>query len=167
MYAVMRFAKLKTMGQVGALGKHNERERETRNADEARRSDNVRLAGSGDWCADVQARLDTVPLVRTNAVLALEYVLTASRQFFADGDPARLAAWTERSMDWIRSVYGQQNVVAAVLHRDEMTPHLQVVVTPTPVPLPRCASCRPAMLTLWKTWACSGACRAVRPTTRP
>jgi len=130
MYAVMRFAKLKTMGQVGALGKHNERERETRNADEARRGDNVRLAGSGDWCADVQARLDTVPLVRTNAVLALEYVLTASREFFSRDDPGRLAAWTERSMDWIRSVYGQQNVVAAVLHRDEMTPHLQVVVTP-------------------------------------
>ncbi len=53
MYAVMRFAKLKTMGEIGALGKHNERERETRNADEARRGDNVRLAGSGDWCADV------------------------------------------------------------------------------------------------------------------
>jgi len=129
-YAVMRFAKLKSMGQVGALGKHNERERETRNADEARRSDNVRLAGSGDWCADVQARLDTVPLVRTNAVLALEYVLTASREFFADGDPGRLAVWTERSMDWIRGVYGAENVVAAVLHRDEITPHIQAVVVP-------------------------------------
>jgi len=126
----MRFAKLKSMGQVGALGKHNERERETRNADEARRSDNVRLAGSGDWCADVQVRLDTVPLVRVNAVLALEYVLTASREFFADGDPARLAAWTERSMAWLHGVYGQQNVVAAVLHRDEITPHIQALVVP-------------------------------------
>jgi len=126
----MRFAKLKSMGQVGALGKHNERERETRNADEARRSDNERLAGSGDWCADVQARLDTVPLVRTNAVLALEYVLTASREFFADGDQGRLAVWTERSMAWLHSVYGQPNVVAAVLHRDEITPHIQAVVVP-------------------------------------
>ena len=92
MYAVMRFAKLKTMGEIGALVKHNERERETRNAAEARRSDNVRLAGSGDWCADVQARLDTVPIVRTNAVLALEYVLTASREFFAHSDPLYLCA---------------------------------------------------------------------------
>jgi hypothetical protein len=45
MYAVMCFAKLKTMGQIKALGKHNEREQETHNADEARRGDNVRLAG--------------------------------------------------------------------------------------------------------------------------
>jgi len=129
-YAVMRFAKLKSMGQVGALGTHNERARETRNADPGRLQDNVRLAGSGDWCANVQARLDTVPLVRVNAVLALEFVLTASKEFFADADPARLAAWTERSMAWLHSVYGQQNVVAAVLHRDEITPHIQAVVVP-------------------------------------
>ncbi len=129
-FAVMRFAKLKSMGQVGALGKHNERERDTRNADPERLRDNERLAGSGDWCADVQARLDTAPVVRVNAVLALEYVLTASREFFTGGDPARLAAWTERSMAWLRGVYGEQNVVAAVLHRDEVTPHIQAVVVP-------------------------------------
>ncbi len=130
MYAVMRFAKLKTMGQVGALGRHNERERETRNADEARRGDNVRLAGTGDWCADVQARLDTVPTVRANAVLALEYVMTASKEFYADADRDKLATWTERSMVWLRERFGAENVVAAVLHKDELTPHIQAVVVP-------------------------------------
>lgn len=134
MYAVMRFAKLKTMGQIGALAHHNERTRETRNADAARLGDNVRLAGSGDWCADVQARLDTVPTIRANAVLALEYVMTASRAFFERGDEqeraARLAEWTERSMAWLRGVYGAENVVAAVLHKDEQTPHIQALVVP-------------------------------------
>jgi len=134
MYAVMRFAKLKNMGQIKALGKHNERERETRNADEARREDNVRLAGSGDWCADVQARLDTVPTIRANAVLALEYVMTASKEFYAQGDDqeraARLDEWTERSMGWLRERFGAENVVAAVLHKDELTPHVQAVVVP-------------------------------------
>jgi len=130
MYAVMRFAKLKNMGQIKALGKHNERERETRNADEARRGDNVRLAGTGDWCADVQARLDTVPTVRANAVLALEYIMTASKEFYADADPHKLAIWTERSLDWLRERFGAENVVAAVLHKDELTPHIQAVVVP-------------------------------------
>jgi len=134
MYAVMRFAKLKNMGQIKALGKHNERERETRNADEARRGDNVRLAGSGDWCADVQARLDTVPTIRANAVLALEYVMTASKEFYAHGEErergTRLDDWTERSMGWLREQFGAENVVAAVLHKDELTPHVQAVVVP-------------------------------------
>jgi len=130
MYAVMRFAKLKTMGEIGALGKHNERERETRNADPGRLEANERLAGSGDWCADVQARLDTVPIVRANAVLALEYVLTASKEFFAHSDPLHLAAWREASMAWLHETYGEKNVVAAILHRDEITPHIQALVVP-------------------------------------
>jgi len=90
----------------------------------------VRLAGTGDWCADVQARLDTVPTVRANAVLALEYVMTASKEFYADADRDKLATWTERSMVWLRERFGAENVVAAVLHKDELTPHIQAVVVP-------------------------------------
>jgi hypothetical protein len=134
MYAVLRVAKLKTMGEIGQLGKHNERTRETRNADEARLGDNVRLAGTGDWCADAQARLDDAPTIRSNAVLAMEHVLTASREFYHQGDEgaqaARLAAWTDRSMAWLRETYGEKNIVAAVLHKDEQTPHIQALVVP-------------------------------------
>ncbi len=134
MYAVLRVAKLKTMGEIGGLGKHNERTRETRNADEARVGENVRLVGTGDWCADAQARLDDAPTIRKNAVLAMEHVLTASREFYHQGtqdeQSARLDEWTARSMAWLRETYGEKNIVAAVLHRDEQTPHLQVLVVP-------------------------------------
>ncbi len=134
MYAVLRIAKLKTMGEIGALGKHNERTRETPNADDTRRQENVRLAGSGDWMADAQARLDDAPKIRANAVLAIEHVMTASRNFYQAGDvgeqAARLTEWTERSMAWLRERYGDANVVAAVLHRDEITPHIQALVVP-------------------------------------
>src|SRR6266702_805287 len=46
--AIMRTAKVKTMGQVAGLGKHIERERETLNADQELTDLNERLAGSGD-----------------------------------------------------------------------------------------------------------------------
>ncbi len=130
MYAVMRIAKLKTMGEVGALGQHNERTRETRNADAGRLGDNERLAGTGDWCADVEARLAVARYRRPDAVLCLEHVLTASKEFFADGDSARLVAWRDAALAWLRDTYGAENVVAAVLHRDEITPHIQAVVVP-------------------------------------
>jgi len=130
MYAVMRIAKLKTMGEIGALGKHNERTRETRNADVGRLGDNERLVGTGDWCADVEARLAVARYRRPDAVLCLEHVLTASKEFFADGDSGRLAAWRDAAMEWLRDTYGRENVVAVVLHRDEITPHVQAVVVP-------------------------------------
>jgi len=134
MYAVMRFNKLKTMGQVSARGAHNERTRHTPNADDERRDENERLAGSGDWRADVQARLDDAPKIRANAVLALDYVFTASREFFEQGDEreraARLDDWRDRTMAWLRGHFGEANVVAAILHRDELTPHIQAMVVP-------------------------------------
>jgi len=130
MYAVMRIAKLKTMGEVGALGHHNERTRETRNADAGRLGDNERLAGTGDWGADVEARLAVACYRRPDAVLCLEHVLTASKEFFADGDSARLVAWRDAALAWLRATYGAENVVATVLHRDEITPHIQAVVVP-------------------------------------
>jgi len=134
MYAVMRFNKLKTMGQVSSRGAHNERTRATPNADDERRGENERLAGSGDWRADVQARLDDAPTIRTNAVLALDYVFTASREFFERGDErewsARLDEWRDRTMAWLRGQFGEANVVAAILHRDELTPHIQAMVVP-------------------------------------
>ncbi len=133
-YAVMRLGKLKSMGEIGGLGRHNERERETRNADSRRWGENERLVGTGDWCADVQARLDEAPTVRSNAVLGIEHVLTASPEWFQQGTPAeqrqRLADFAERGMGWLRETYGADNVVAAILHRDERTPHIQAVVVP-------------------------------------
>jgi hypothetical protein len=134
MYAILRVAKLKTMGEIGALGQHNERTRDTPNADAERLQENVRLVGSGDWMADAQRRLDDAPMIRSDAVLAIEHVMTASRDFYAHGDAgeraARLDDWTERSMAWLRERYGAQNIVAAVLHKDEQTPHIQALVVP-------------------------------------
>ncbi len=134
MYAVMRLNKLKSMGQVSSRGAHNERTRDTPNADGERLHTNERLAGSGDWLADVQARLDDAPTIRKNAVLAYDVVFTASREFFDAGDERardeRLSEWRDRTMAWLRDRFGAENVVAAVLHRDELTPHIQAMVVP-------------------------------------
>jgi len=134
MYAVMRLNKLKSMGQVSARGAHNERTRDTPNADSERLHTNERLAGSVDWLADVQARLADAPTIRSNAVLAYDLVFTASREFFDRGDAQeqadRLAAWRDRTMAWLRERFGADNVVAAILHRDELTPHIQAMVVP-------------------------------------
>jgi Plasmid recombination enzyme len=133
-YAIMRSAKVKTMGQVAGLGKHVERERETLNADQELTYLNERLAGSGDWQADVEARLAVAPIIRTNAVLSIEMMLGASHEWWTTGTEAeqdrRRDAWRDLSMAWLRDTFGELNVVAAVLHRDELSPHLQALVVP-------------------------------------
>ncbi len=129
-FAVLHTKKLKTTGEIGGLGKHNERARDTPNADPERTALNERLAGSGDWVADVQALLDTQERIRTNAILAVSNLLSASRDWFEAASPAQVEAWRDRSMAWLRETYGAENVVAAVLHRDETTLHIQAMVVP-------------------------------------
>jgi len=134
-FAILRLHKIHTFGQIGGLGKHLERERTTLNADPELTWLNEHIVGSGNWIADVKARLAVAPIVRKNAVLAIEYMLTASPEWFADGANSkelaqRRDAWRDASMAWLRENHGTENVVAAILHRDETTPHIQALVVP-------------------------------------
>ena len=130
-YAILRVAKLKGAGKAAASGHHLERTRDTPNADPSRRYLNERLAGSGDLWADIEARLRTLPTKpRSTAVHAIELLLSASPAHFAARDIAMLTGWVDASLAWARGRFGEANVVAAVLHMDEETPHLHVVAVP-------------------------------------
>ena len=160
-YAILRIKKLKTVGTIMAVGQHNQRERETLNANP--QQPNVTLIGpeirslvapvhevsegaaSTDknpesdpmWKA-VTARISEVDArIRKNGVLACEVLMSASPEFFrprggeaGTWDEARLQAWTPVTLDWLKHEWGEKNVVSAVLHLDETTPHIQAVVVP-------------------------------------
>ncbi len=148
-YAILRTAKLKSAGNINSLNEHLQRLRPTPNADAELTPLNVQLVGSPDLAADVQARLDEVGCtVRSNAVLAVEHLLTFSPEFldirkengksgkpalvvYPPEDGAKLAGFQARAMEWLSERYGQENVVNAVLHLDEQTPHIHATVVPT------------------------------------
>ncbi len=133
MYAIMRTDKRPTMDAIGGIGKHNERTRDTPNADPERLGENVRLVGTGDWVADAQARLDeaTNPRFRPDAIRGVEVFMGVSPAFKDTATEADWRVWVERSMGWLRETFGgERNVVGAVLHRDETTPHIQALVVP-------------------------------------
>jgi len=133
MYAIMRTEKHHTMGEIAAMGKHNERTRDTPNADADRLGENVRLVGSGDWVADAQARLAeaTNPHFRPDAIRGVEVFMGVSPEFKNTATEADWRAWVERSMGWLTDTFRDpRNIVAAVWHRDELTPHIQALVVP-------------------------------------
>lgn len=147
-YAILRTAKLKSAGNLNSLNEHLQRLRPTPNADAELTPLNVQLVGSPDLAADVQARLDAVGCtVRSNAVLAVEHLMTFSPEFLdirkeagqsgkpaqlvgSAEDGAKLASFRDRAMEWLSERYGKENVVNAVLHLDEQTPHIHATVVP-------------------------------------
>jgi len=128
-FAIYRFAKLKEWGLVAAMGKHNERERDTPNADPQRRYMNERLAGSGDWEADVRRVMGDAKVYK-NSVLTYDLLLSASPEWFEEASPDQIREWQRRSMDWIRGTFGEERIAAAIVHRDEKTLHIQAAVVP-------------------------------------
>lgn len=129
-FAVLRVGKLKGWGSVSAAGSHNLRLREVPNADPARAEQNRVLVGGSDLPGLVKARLDQAGITkwRKDAVLCSEMILTASPEAM-EAPGFDVEAWTQTNADWLRQRYGA-NLVQAVLHLDEKTPHIHAAVVP-------------------------------------
>ncbi|CAN8139098.1 hypothetical protein THIOSC13_1330001 [uncultured Thiomicrorhabdus sp.] len=133
MSQIIRILKHNSVQKIGAMSNHNDRksgcENYFKNANPEKLSDNYYLKGS-DASADARSRLSEIRPKRKNAVLAVEFVITASpeEKVFKTEESER--AYFEKSVQWLRDRYGSENVVNAVVHKDEKTPHMHVVVIP-------------------------------------
>jgi hypothetical protein len=67
---------------------------------------------------------------RKDAVLAVEYVMTATPEWFAKATPEQEKAFFQQSLQWLADKYGADRIVTASIHRDETTPHLSAFVVP-------------------------------------
>lgn len=144
-FAICRLGKVRSWGSVGAMAEHHMRTRPTPNADPDPKLRPQVLHGSGDPETDVRAYIEARGIKpRKDAVLAVEVLLTASPEYFRPGAPdaygqfdaARVDAWLKRQGEWLTKRYGNQ-LVSAVLHLDEATPHLHAVVVPGELKLDR------------------------------
>jgi hypothetical protein len=131
-YAILRTAKLSSLGNVGGSARHTFRERQTPNADPERTGHN-RTTGaqsSREVLAGVKARLATVPTVRKNAVLAVEYFIGASPEWFKEKSAQEREAYFDAAEKWLRLRHGDENVIAFNRQYDETSPHCTAYVVP-------------------------------------
>jgi hypothetical protein len=134
-YAVLRFKKLRTLGKITKASRHNTRTAAS-GIDHTQpppdRPGVVWLDGKAGARVAWQERAAAVGLEepRRDAVLAIEIVMSASPAWFAKATPDELADWTTRSMGYARQVFGAENIIQAVRHDDEKTPHIHVIGIP-------------------------------------
>ena len=66
-----------------------------------------------------------------NQVQAIRIVLTGTHADMEQIEQkGRLDEWCQDNLDWLRKTYGADNVVSAVLHMDEETPHIHATIVP-------------------------------------
>lgn len=144
-YAILRTAKHRSARSVGGMGRHMNRTRETPNADPGRRSTNATYTPADGWVrwseraprnlaeqlrerlADFEQRGGKL---RTDSVLAVELMLSASPEWFKQACREQRQEWLRRNVQWIEDVFGRNNVLQVALHLDETTPHLHAFLVP-------------------------------------
>lgn len=126
-FAILRIAKLKTMGNVAGSLAHTYRTRETPNADPEKIADNEH---EHDEPAKVMDALKALlpEKRRKDAVLGIEYFIGASPEWFEGGKDG--SDYFHAAVDWLEKRHGKENVVGWSVHRDESTPHLVAYVVP-------------------------------------
>lgn len=129
-FAILRTQKLKHLASVRRSLKHSFREQETPNADPSREHENTHLGAdsAAEAMAAVQARLPEKR--RKDAVLAIEYLITASPEAMQGKSRIEQDSYFMDALTWIRERHGTDNVVYAGIHRDETTPHLYAYAVP-------------------------------------
>jgi len=66
--------------------------------------------------------------VRRNSVVAIEFVIGASEDFYKGKMPA--GKYLSHCFDFVKKRYGADNVISIDAHYDEANPHVHVLITP-------------------------------------
>lgn len=129
-YAIMRCKKLASMGSAASALRHCYRERETPNADPERTPSNEHEAASSTDEAMGRMRALLPEKRRKDAVLAVEYLMTASPEWWDGASRQQQDEFFKRSRQWLADKYGEDRIITATIHRDETSPHLSAFVVP-------------------------------------
>jgi hypothetical protein len=131
-FQVIRVEKVKGAGgrgnQMAYAAKHNLREREVRNADGSKDIEKIR----GGTSEEIMARWrEALPdKYRKDAVVGAHYVVTGSPGRMGELSRDQQDAYFRDALKYLTKKHGDENIIAATIHRDEKTPHLHVLAVP-------------------------------------
>lgn len=90
---------------------------------------NVSLIQSNNWMQDIQAEIDRAGArTRSNSVVALDAIYTASGEFFKDKSNEEKNQFFRDCLEFHQRKFG--HVISAVIHYDETTPHMHILSVP-------------------------------------
>ena len=140
-YQVIHVQKLKGSA-IGGVEIHSEREREgvshtNPDIDWSKTEQNYQLHepalhARGTYARRIDDRLREAGIarVRKDAVKLCGVVISSDREFFAQLSAEQQREFFQRSYDFMVARYGKENILSAVVHMDETTPHMHLYLVP-------------------------------------
>ena len=135
-YAILRFQKRKA-GGVAACERHNERKKEAYKSnpdiDMERSKDNYHLVNPPRYTYKKEINRMVAEAgcrTRKDSVMMVETLITASPEFMNSLPPKEQKAYFTMALDFISERVGEKNILSAVVHMDERTPHMHLCFVP-------------------------------------
>lgn len=133
-YTILRFAKRKG-GAAKAIAAHNERTKEAYasnpDIDKSRTVQDYHLiAPRWSYGQEIRHRISMAGCrVRRDSVKFVDTLVTVSPEFAKEHD-AEMAEYFNRAFEFLKERVGEENIISAVVHMDEKTPHLHLCFVP-------------------------------------
>ena len=133
-YAILRFAKRKG-GAAKAIAAHNERTKEAYasnpDIDKSRTVQNYHLiAPRWSYGQEIRHRISMAGCrVRKDSVKFVDTLVTVSPEF-AEVHESEMPEYFNRAFEFLKERIGEANIISAVVHMDEKTPHLHLCFVP-------------------------------------
>lgn len=154
-YSVFRIQGIKTTGDLVGISKHNKDRisHTNQDIDTSKSKDNIILIECNNYNSkfnDIvapmkQEHTERMKTMRADRVktfnqhinsskndIAFEMVFTSDNKFFDGLNRNDIKKWAEKSLDFVTKDLGieRRNILHAIVHMDEKTPHLHVVAVP-------------------------------------
>ena len=119
-------------GSIVKVAKHNFREEISRNVNKKKIHLNEYLMGSKTMniLEEVEKRLENVDKYRKDANIVCNVCLSASPEWFIGKSKNQVKEWQEETLNFMIEQFGKDNILYAVVHNDEKTPHIHFALTP-------------------------------------
>lgn len=130
MFCIMRTEKRKRT-DLGGIQRENTRTATEYNNKVAPGMDvfNVVLKESNNWLQDINKEIQAAGAkARSNSVMALDTIYTASPEFFQERTNAENDKFFQDCLKFHNEHFG--HIISAVVHYDETTPHLHIISVP-------------------------------------
>ncbi len=136
-YLVLHMSKFKKEA-IRGIQSHNRRERESHSnpdIDYQRSCGNYELhdKAAGNYTHAIQQRIEELSLgkaVRKDAVHMCGLIVSSDSAFFRKLSPEEIRRFFEESKTFLTDFVGAENVISAMVHMDEKTPHMHFLHVP-------------------------------------
>ena len=135
MYTILRFAKHQGY-PAKKIEDHHERNKETYasnpDIDLSRTGENFHIVTPMQkYYAEIQQRITAAQCrTRKDSVRFVDTLITASPEFFEGKTKKEILSYYTHACRFMEERVGKQNIISAVVHMDEKTPHMHLVFVP-------------------------------------